>query len=95
MAAYEDVNVAIQAFETERPKAEADETRLPVLRERDKQVTIVAAKETAGPWTQTQTLPESFERIPQAPPFEAIHAATGKTFAEIEQEYAAQSTVDA
>jgi len=39
VAAYEDVNVAIQAFETERPKAEADETRLPLLSERDKQVT--------------------------------------------------------
>jgi hypothetical protein len=39
VATYEDVNVAIQAFEAERPKAEADESRLPLLRERDQEVT--------------------------------------------------------
>ncbi len=39
VAAYESVNVAIQAFEAERPKAEADESRLPELRARDQEVT--------------------------------------------------------
>ena len=39
VAAYEDVNVAIQAFEAERPKAEADDSRVPILRERDQEVT--------------------------------------------------------
>ena len=39
VATYADVNRAIQAFETERPKAEADETRMPILRERDQAVT--------------------------------------------------------
>jgi len=39
VATYEDVNAAIQAFEAERPKAEADEARLPLLRERDQEVT--------------------------------------------------------
>ena len=39
VAAYESVNVAIQAFEAERPKAEADERRLPELRARDQDVT--------------------------------------------------------
>ena len=40
VATYEDVNVAIQAFEAERPKAEADENRLPKLRELDQEVTV-------------------------------------------------------
>ncbi len=35
----------------------------------------LTATATAGPWAQTQTLPESFDRIPAAAPFEAIHAA--------------------
>jgi hypothetical protein len=39
VSTYEEVNAAIQAFEAERPKAEADERRLPELRARDQEVT--------------------------------------------------------
>ena len=39
VATYDDVNVAIQAFEAERPLAEADERRLPTLRQLDQDVT--------------------------------------------------------
>jgi len=44
VSAYERVNDAIQAFEAERPKAEADENRLPLLRTCDRDVTAALAK---------------------------------------------------
>ena len=38
VASYADVNRALQAFEAEKARAEADETREPILRQRDADV---------------------------------------------------------
>ena len=41
VATYADVNRALQAFEDEKVRAEADESRLPELRRRDEEVANV------------------------------------------------------
>jgi len=41
VATYADVNRALQAYEDEKTRAEADETRLPALRRRDEEVANV------------------------------------------------------